>query len=297
MNKLKNYIWKNRNIKLNYHVSGLTSLGIGGKAHFYLQANSTDEVREAARICSLNKIKVFVIGSGTNVLFNEGFLDIFLVKLGKNFSLINILPDGSIKVGASYNLSKFVVYAAKSGIDFSFLAGIPGTVGGAVKGNSGRKNKSICNYVQEIECIMAGGKLEKIKIGSNMYGYRRLSVPGLVAITSVVLKGDAGSKKDILKNIKERIKQKKGTQPINTKNAGCFFKNPNGSSAGKLIEESRLKGFRYGGAVISEKHANFIINYDNASAEDIMVLSRIIKEIVWDKSGIHLNNEVVTVGF
>ncbi len=297
MENLKNFIAKNKNAKFSYGISKANTLGVGGKVHFYFIAESVNLLKKAVKLSYLEKVPVIVIGSGTNILFNEGFLDILLIKLGNYFKKIEVFPNGEIKVGAACNLGKFIVKAAIRGSDFSFLAGIPGTIGGAVKGNSGTKDFSICKCVKRIEYISIDGKLMEIDIDKDMHDYRKLLIKNISVITSIILKGKKGHKKNIFDSIRQRIKQKKNSQPLNTKNAGCFFKNPDGDSAGKLIEESGLKGFRYGGAAISKKHANFLINYDNASAEDIFILSLIVNEIVRDRFGINLQNEVKMIGF
>jgi len=280
------------NAVFGFDISAESSLNVGGEVAAFITADSIEELAEIYGLCTRQKLSFMVIGEGTNVLFNEGFLNFVVVKLGKSFKYFRIGGD-RIEAGAAYSLQKFVIDAAKQGYDFSALAGIPGTLGGAVYGNSG----DICSYVISIDCLFEGGRRGKVRIGKANYSYRRLEVAGLKAILSIQFKAPKSDSNAIFKKIRDQIKQKKKTQPLKDKSGGCFFKNPSGLSAGKLIEGCGLKSFRYGGAAVSAKHANFIINLGNASADDIYVLSAIIRDMVYLKYDVWLENEVRMIGF
>ena len=290
------------NIIFNADTSDLTSIKTGGKVLCYFVANKIEDLKKMVETCMENKIEFTVIGDGTNILFSDKYIDLVLIKLGNDFNYLKFMDEGKIIAGAAYNLSKFVINAAANGYDFSEFSGIPGTIGGSVMGNSGSKYKGICDFIKEISYISnKGGNIrgKAIVLNENNFGYRHFYIPDLIVLTGIVLDAGRADKDDILKKIASRIKNKKLTQPVNSRSSGCFFKNINGysKSAGELIEKCGLKGFVYGGARVSDKHANYIENFDNASSEDIFILSKIVKNMVMDKFKIELEYEVKVVGF
>lgn len=296
----------------DFNLASLSSFKAGGRCTCFLRIDSRDKLIPVLKKLNKDKsIEIFIIGGCTNVLFNDGSLDILVIQLGKDFDYIDIKSGSHLKAGASVNLQKFIVSAAGYGYDFSFAAGIPGTVGGAVAGNSGAEGICINEKVEEIRYLVSCDKSivkEKIKkITSSDISYRMLKLKKMILLTDIYfkipteaqsLKNSRTSKEEILKKIRDRIKEKKNKQPVNLPGAGCFFKNPANAcyTAGELIDRCGLKGFRFGGASVSEKHANFI-NSSNASARDIHTLSEIIKQYVKDKYNINLENEVKLVGF
>lgn len=290
------------NVVFDADIPALTSMKTGGKALFFFTADRVKDLKNIIDICIKNQIKLIVIGDGTNIIFNDECNDFAVIKLGRDFDFLEFKDGDKIVAGAAYNLSKFVNSAADRGYDFSEFSGIPGTIGGSVMGNSGSKNAGICDFIEDISYISNndGTIMEKTSVlKKGDFSYRHLNIPDLAVLTGVVFKTRKSDRNTILIKIKERIKNKKSTQPLKTKNAGCFFKNPvNGSrSAGELIEACGLKGFIYGGSRISGKHANYIENFDNATSKDIFVLSKIIKSMVMEKFGIKLEYEVKLIGF
>lgn len=290
------------NTVFNADTSKLTSIKAGGKVLCYFVARKIEDMKKMVETCIENKIEFIVIGDGTNILFSDKYIDLVLIKLGSDFNYLKFMDGGKIIAGAAYNLLKFVIKAAVNGYDFSELSGIPGTIGGSVMGNSGSKYKGICDFIKEISYISKkGGNIreETVVLNENNFGYRHFYIPDLIVLTRIVLNAGRADKDDILKKIASRIKNKKLTQPVNSISSGCFFKNINGysKSAGELIEKCGLMGFVYGGARVSDKHANFIENFDNASSEDIFILSKIVKNMVMDKFKIELEYEVKVVGF
>ncbi len=249
-----------------------------------------------------NNIEYFIIGGGSNSLINDLNKNIVIIKLGRLFDSIDFKEEGSIECGAAYNMARFVTECYKESYNFAFLAGIPGTLGGAVAGNSGTKFSSICEFVDRIECLKIKSNhvvKEEHKLRKNDFGYRFLNIENLLAITKIYLKKERAEKELVFNEILERIKYKKASQPLNKFTAGCFFKNPLNSNktAAELIDSLDLKGFQYGGAAVSKKHANFIENFKDASSMDIYNLSRIIAGMVKDNFNIELENEVKIVGF
>ncbi|MGM0365761.1 MAG: UDP-N-acetylmuramate dehydrogenase [Actinomycetota bacterium] len=291
ISELKNRL-SGKKVWFDYDVSTENSMGVGGRVAAFITAENIGEVEEIYRLARSQKLGFMVIGEGTNVVFNEGFINLLVLKLGKGFRYVHITGN-RIEAGGGCNLGKFVVEAARQGYDFSALAGIPGSVGGAVYGNSG----NICSYVKAVDGLFEKGLRDRIEISEGDYVYRQFRTAGLKAILSVQFKQKHADSNIIFSRIRNQIKEKKKSQPLKERSAGCFFKNPAAAPAGKLIEECGLKGLRYGGAAVSAKHANFLINLDNASAEDVYVLSRIINDLVYYRYNIRLENEVNMIGF
>ncbi len=291
------------NIIFDVDTSELTSIKAGGgRALCYFVADKMRDLKKMIKTCIENQIDLMVIGDGTNILFSDKYIDLVLLKLGRDFDYLEFSDENKIIAGAAYKLLKFVAAAAARGYNFSNLSGIPGTIGGSVIGNSGSKYKGICDFVERVSYISnKGGNIieETIGLGDDDFGYRYFYIPDLIVLTRIVLNARKSDRNNILEKIASSIKNKKLTQPVNVKNSGCFFKNIIGchESTGELIEKCGLKGFIYGGARISDKHANFIENFDNASSEDIFILSKIVKNMVMDKFKIELEYEVKVVGF
>src|SRR3972149_9352542 len=161
------------NVVLNFNVSSLTSIGTGGKCLYFLKIEDRKSLLDTVTKLTENSVKFIVIAGGTNILFNDDFLNIAVLKLEKEFNYLRFAKDGKIITGAACNLQKFIVNCAKYGYDFSFLAGIPGTVGGAVMGNSGGNDKSLNDYLQKISYIAVNkNKVEEKTIEiKNAYRY------------------------------------------------------------------------------------------------------------------------------
>ena len=289
------------NVVLNFNVSSLTSIGTGGKCLYFLKIEDRKSLLDTVTKLTENSVKFIVIAGGTNILFNDDFLNIAVLKLEKEFNYLRFAKDGKIITGAACNLQKFIVNCAKYGYDFSFLAGIPGTIGGAVMGNSGGNDNSINDYLQKISYIAVNkNKVEDKTIEiKNDCRYRFFHIADLTVLTDIILLGEKEKRELIFKKIRENIKIKKAKQPLNSKNAGCFFKNVKGCHlrTGEMIDKCGLKSFSYGGARISNKHANFLENYSNASSKDLLILSKIIKYFVKEGFNKELEYEVIMVGF
>ncbi|MBE3138609.1 MAG: UDP-N-acetylmuramate dehydrogenase [Actinobacteria bacterium] len=289
------------NMVLNFNVSSLTSIGTGGKCLYFLKIENRKSLLDTVTKLTENSVKFIVIASGTNILFNDGFLNIAVLKLGKEFNYLQFAKAGKIIAGAACNLLRFIVDCARHGYDFSFLAGIPGTVGGAVMGNSGGNDNSLNNYLQKIRYVAVNkNKVEDKTIEiKNACQYRFFHVADLAVLTDIILLGEKEDRELIFKKIRENIKIKKAKQPLNSKNAGCFFKNIKGCHlrTGEMIDKCGLKNFSYGGARISNKHANFLENHSNASSKDLLILSKIIKYFVKNGFNKELEYEVRMIGF
>ena len=292
---------ENLEIYFDYNIRSISTFKINGRCKIFIIANSEEALLKLLNILHENRTKYFIIGLGSNTLINDN-CDEVIIKLGNKFDFAEYSDIGKFTAGASCKLGRFIIKCYKNKYDFSFLAGIPGTVGGAVFGNCGNQFEAICDYVESIECFRnLKNKIikEKIKLSHFDYGYRFLKIENLCVITGINFKKEKTAKELIYINIRENIKLKKAVQPLNTYNCGCFFKNPLNSNktAGELIDSLGLKGFKFGGAVVSAKHANFLENSGQASSMDAFNLAKIISGLVFEKYKIRLEHEVKLVGF
>jgi len=281
--------------------SKLCSIRAGGRSAALITIDDTEKLLSLTGALEKNSIKYFILGGGTNIVFGSGSMEYVLIKLGRSFKNIKMDPGRKIEAGAGVGTANLVMKAARNGFDLTFLAGIPGTIGGAISGNSGTGGQWICSKIGTIKYICKNGKQVSMaqcsgkKIKS---GYRYLDLPDLLAIISIILEPGVDDPQVLLSKISRGIAKRRSSQPIDLKTSGCFFKNPNNTdkSAGALIEGCGLKSFSYGGARVSPVHANFIENFNDASSEDIVVLSRIIKSKVKERYGIGLEYEVKLIG-
>jgi len=287
---------------LNYDVSRVNSLGTGGKAAALIRADSVEGLVSILELLYSNSMDYVILGSGTNTVFPDGAFGTIIVKLGKSFDHCGFEDDGTICAGGACGTRALVMKAAKQGYDLSPLAGIPGTIGGAVSGNSGTGSLGICDYIITIKAIFKyNDKIvyDEIDSANIEYGYRYFKLNCLIAITELILGGREDKAENILSVIHGATVKRKMSQPVSAKTCCCFFKNPPGikKSAGAMIDECGMKGFYYGGAKVSNMHANFIENSRNATSEDIVVLSRIMKDRVKEKFDTELEHEVKMIGF
>jgi UDP-N-acetylmuramate dehydrogenase len=240
-------------------------------------------------------LRFFIVGSGTNILFSDQGFDGVVIKLTGSFDEI-VFQSGGITCGGGAEMSTVLKMAAENSYGgLEFMAGIPGTVGGAVMGNAGMKDKWISESIEEVEVMDSDGETKVLKREAIVFYYRK-SALGRYIILNVKFRLEKGDRTEILKNMYNIIEEKKQKQPLMYPNAGCIFKNPSESVfAGKLIDEAGLKGLSVGGAKISERHANFIVNTGAASSGDVLRLIEKIKTTVKHKYDVDLDVEIKVV--
>lgn len=308
---------KNQNLKLQKNVllSHHTTFRIGGSARYFFCAKSERELLLAIEAAQKEGLPFFVLGGGSNVLFSDNGFNGLVIKC--EMDKIKISENGKIQVEAGVLWNDLVLFSAKNNLSgLEWGAGIPGTVGGAVRGNAGAYGHSISEFVEEVK-IFNNEKIEMISVNDCGFKYREsiFKKNKNLIVLSVVFKLQAGSKDKGEKKINEILAARNEKIP-SFPSAGSFFKNIilAGQSenfkkmiplekirAGKvaaayLIEECGLKGKKIGGAQISEKHANFIVNAGGATARDILALADLCKEEVKKKFGVELEEEVKIVG-
>ena len=240
-----------------------------------------------------NKIKHKILGNGSNLLFSDKTYNGVLIRLNE-FDKVDFLPRNKIIVGAGYSLMKLSLQASKKGLaGLEFAAGIPGTVGGAIYMNAGAYKSDMGYIVQQVKVLTPDLKVITLSNKEMNFHYRSSflqSHPGYICL-EVVLKLTKGDKDALDEVIKERRKRRMESQPLEFPSAGSVFRNPEGMFAGQLIEEAGLKGKKIGGAMVSDKHANFIVNYDNATSEDIKYVIDYCHDEVLKKYGVELKIE------
>ncbi|MBN1405427.1 MAG: UDP-N-acetylmuramate dehydrogenase [Candidatus Omnitrophica bacterium] len=282
------------NIKFDEPLSRHTSIKAGGRARIWIEPESTQQLCRIVSDAGKNKIPVFTIGAGCNIIAKPGNIEKVFVRLNAPvFKNIEFKACYAV-AGAGALLNNFFKAAmARSLGGYEFLSGIPGTVGGAVFGNAGTKNNDICDLLEEAEVIDRAGVIKKIKKQNIGFGYRKSGL-GNYIITSAKFKFERRDKKETEALLKENFAIKKQKQDYAAPSAGCIFKNPKNFhlSAGEMIDKCGLKGRSFNGAQISSRHANFIINKHNARAEDIIFLTKLIKYKVKKAYGINLEEEV-----
>jgi UDP-N-acetylmuramate dehydrogenase len=265
---------------------------IGGPARWFLQPRSVEELQEAAGRCADNDIAIHVLGLGANLLVGDSGVNGAVFKLDEEYWRRVKFEGTSVEAGAGVDIQKLVLRTVRQGLaGIECLAGIPGTIGGGIRMNCGGKFGDLGARVTRVQVMDTTGTIFDRLKEDLVFEYRttNISAPFILGATLELEEEDP---ERIMRRTKEIWMYKRNSQPLNTKNAGCIFKNPRGLSAGALIDQAGLKGMRVGGAEVSAKHANFIIAHPGCKADDVMKLVKIIREKVWEKNEIHLESEV-----
>jgi UDP-N-acetylmuramate dehydrogenase len=276
----------------NVPLARYTWYKIGGPARYFVRPRSTDELREAAGRCAENGIPVYVLGLGANLLVSDEGVDGAVFRLDADAWRRVKFDKATVEVGAGADMQKLLVRTVRQGLaGIECLAGIPGTVGGGVRMNAGGKFGDIGAIVSRVTVMATDGTVFDRTKDDLVFEYRSTNIAAPF-ILGATLELEEDDPERIMAKTKEIWMYKKNSQPLNTKNCGCIFKNPRGLSAGALIDQAGLKGMRVGGAEVSAKHANFIVAHPGCTAADVQKLVKIIREKVYDKNEIVLESEV-----
>jgi len=265
---------------------------IGGPARWYIRPQSVEQLQEAAQRCVENDIRIYVLGLGANLLVSDRGVDGAVFRLDTDF-FRRVKFDGvTLEASAGVDMQKLVIRTVRQGLaGIECLAGIPGTIGGGVRMNAGGKFGDIGGVITRVLVMDQEGTLFERTKDDLVFDYRSTNIAAKF-ILSATMELEEDDPERIMRKTKEIWMYKRNTQPLNTKNAGCIFKNPRGVSAGALIDQAGLKGLRIGGAEVSTIHANFIIAHPGCRADDVLKLVKIIKEKVFDRNQILLETEV-----
>jgi len=311
-------------IKENIPLAPFTTLKIGGPAKFFCEAKNEEEILESVKFAEEKNLPVFVLGGGSNILVSDkGFNGLVIKIQNSKFKIQN----SSIDCGAGCQLGTIVNESVKNELTgLEWAAGIPGTIGGAIRGNAGAFGSSMSEIVDSVEVVDVGalstGSLAVLgmTVSGCQFAYRDsiFKKNSNLLIISAVLKLKKGKRKESEKRVKEIIKQRQKAQPFDFPSSGSFFKNPETKNkkllgeferdtgdkaknnivpAGYLIDRLGMRGKKIGGAMVSQEHGNFLVNTDGAKAEDFIILAAIIKTRVRNKFSIQLKEEVQMVGF
>jgi len=280
-------------VEQNVPLARYTWYRIGGPARWFIRPKSIEDLQESARRCAEWNIRPYILGLGANLLVSDAGVDGAVFRLDAEFwRRVQVRDKNLLEVGAGADMQKLVLRTIRQGLaGVECLAGIPGTIGGGIRMNAGGKFGDIGSIVHSVQLLDSHGNLYTRHKDELVFDYRstNISAPFILGAT---LELDEEDPERILRKTKEIWMYKRNTQPLNTKNAGCIFKNPRGLSAGALIDQAGLKGMRVGGAEVSAKHANFIIAHPGCTAEDVHTMIKLIREKVFDRNQIHLESEV-----
>lgn len=279
------------NILLDEPMSMHTSFKTGGKADIFVKAYSVEEIKSVLKVLKENSIPLFVLGNGTNLLVkDEGFRGIILqVKLEDiKIDGTEVIVQSGVKNAV---LSRKLIDNSLTG--FEFASGIPGTIGGAIKMNAGAYGSEMKDIVTEVTYLDYNGNIHTINNSECEFSYRHSRFFNEKAIIlEVKLNLQYGNKEEIENKVKELLKQRKEKQPLEYPNAGSTFKRGENYITAKLIDECGLKGYNIGGAQVSEKHAGFIVNKNNATSSDILKLIEYVQKCVKEKTGKEIKLEI-----
>ena len=309
-------------------LAGMTSYRIGGPAEVLAYPRDVQELSQLLKRAHGEKIPVTILGGGSNVLVRDGGVPGLVVNLRKGFQDFEVHPLGEsidvldadgfsddpyetssvqgsraypkgaeVYVGAGYPLPKLVKFCNANGlVGLVPCAGVPGTVGGAVRMNAGTAKEFIGDSITAVDVVRLSGRARRLEGDKLNFGYRDSRLGKDELITGIRLSLKPGDPAALQKATVKAITRRRETQPLTMPNAGSIFKNPPGESAGKLIEHAGVKGVRVRGAQISEVHANFIVNVGGATARDVQALIKMIREKVKEDSKVTLELEVKIIG-
>ncbi len=277
----------------NVSISKYTTYRVGGICRVMAYPADVSELIKLLKLLKSRNVKYKILGNGSNLLFSDKEYDGFLIKLN-SFDTLTFFGNNKIKVGAGYSLIKLSLMAAKKGLTgLEFASGIPGTVGGTVFMNAGAYKSDMGYVVETVKVLTPNLEIINLENKEMNFHYRSsfLQTHRDYVCLEVILKLNVGKREAIEDVIRERRERRVASQPLEYPSAGSVFRNPEGGFAGQLIEESGLKGMTKGGAMISDKHANFVINYKDATSSDIKYLIDLAHDTVLEKYNVDMKIE------
>ncbi|MEE9389006.1 MAG: UDP-N-acetylmuramate dehydrogenase [Paracoccaceae bacterium] len=290
----------------NKDLSGLTWLRVGGAADWVFQPADTDDLADFLRDLPA-ETPVFAMGVGSNLIVRDGGIRGVVIRLGRGFNGIDITGT-TVTAGAAALDAHVARKAADAGVDLTFLRTIPGSIGGAVRMNAGCYGSYIADRFISAQAVSRAGDIITLTGDDLNFGYRSSELPDGAIITQASFAGETGEPADLHGLMADQLAKRDASQPTKDRTAGSTFRNPAGFSstgraddvqdlkAWKVIDNAGLRGLRRGGAQMSPKHPNFLVNADNASAADLEGLGEDVRKKVFQNSGITLQWEIMRVG-
>ncbi len=279
-------------VETDYQLARRTWYGLGGPADYFIRPKTIEQLKEVVDRCNENGIRKYVMGFGSNLLISDDGLRGAVIKLeAEQFAQIKY-EDQEVTAWAGGELSKLVLTCVEKGLSgIEALTGIPGSVGGAVKMNAGGNFGDFGSAVESVTLMDSDGIVFEKSKPELEFDYRKTNITAKFVLNAR-LKLNTADPEQIMRTVKEIWIYKKNNQPLNTKNSGCIFKNPPGASAGALIDRAGLKGLKIGGAIVSDKHANFIIAEKGCRSRDVIRLIEAIKQRVKEQFDTELELEI-----
>ncbi|WP_370751424.1 UDP-N-acetylmuramate dehydrogenase [Eubacterium sp.] len=291
-NRLK-LIAGDSNVRCDEPMSSHCTFRAGGTAKYYVIPDEYKKVRDILRLCVEENIPYYVIGNGSNLLVQDDGFDGVIIEIDSALAKIEI-NGNEIVAKAGAKLSKIAVKALNESLTgFEFAHGIPGNLGGAVTMNAGAYGGEMKDVLKWVKVLDNNGEMKTLKAEELELGYRTsIIVKEKMIVLEACIELHEGNRDEIEMHMKELMAKRKEKQPLEYPSAGSTFKRPEGYFAGKLIQDAGLKGYRVGGAMVSEKHSGFVINYDNATATDIINLMKDVRKKVYEEFQVTLEPEV-----
>lgn len=284
-------------VRLDEPLGRHTSFRVGGPADAWVCPGNLSELKKILSFVNLEGLPWAVLGDGSNVIVTDyGFTGV-IIRLGEGFESVKLERAGSLAAGAAARINKLLSFTVDRGLSsIEFLAGLPGTLGGALITNAGGKEGEVSETVERILILRSSGEVASLDRENCGFKYRGSSFSDNAIVFGAELAIKEAEPSLLRETVNRLTEYRSRTQPLGNPCAGCIFKNPAGVSAGELIERCRLKGRRRGGAEVSHVHANFIVNRGDASAGDILDLIRDVRDEVYKETKIVLELEVEVIG-
>ncbi len=296
INKLMSFISENLTGTLvqNDSMSNHCSIRVGGNVAGVFYPDTVEDITRAIKKCKECNVKYKIIGRGSNIIFPDENVDYLFIKISKTCDEYELIDENTIHVDAGYSLQKLSKKLSKEGFKgLEFAGGIPASLGGAIYMNAGAHTGEIKDVIKEVVCLDKDFKLVKFSNEECKFKYRKsIFQTNDYIILSATLHMEKGDKAQIFKKMSGNLEYRKEMQPLKWPSFGSVFKNPPGNHAGKIIDDLGLKGHKIGGAQISLKHANFIINNGDAKSEDVINLINLVKKEAKEKMNIDFETEV-----
>ena len=283
-------------LEANRALADLTWFRVGGPAEVLFSPEDEADLQDFLAGTPA-EIPVYVIGVGSNLLVRDGGMPGVVIRLGRAFMNVDVEPDHRIRAGTAALDVRVARVAADNSIDaLTFLRGIPGSIGGALRMNGGAYGGETKDVLIEARGVTRKGELEVLSNADMKYTYRHCDAPEDLIFTSALFQGRAGNRDEIIAAMDKITASREATQPIKSKTGGSTFKNPLGHKSWQLIDAAGLRGFAVGCAKVSEQHCNFLINEGDATAAQIEELGETIRRRVKESSGVELEWEIKRIG-
>lgn len=280
-------------IRFDEPLAPRTSMRIGGAAAAFATVTGTQTLVALLKLANSEGIAWTVLGLGSNVLVRDEGYGGIVVRLAGDFTRVRV-ADTHVHAGGAAPVVAVCREAARFGLTgIEALVGIPGTIGGAIRMNAGT-NVEIGELVRSVEVVQAGEDVQTMTLPE--FAYRRSTLDRRAVVCAAELELSRAQKEDVTRELRRRIEQRNATQPLELPNAGSMFRNPPGDHAARLIESAGCKGWREGGAEVSRKHANFIVNTGGATCRDVLALVERVRAEVRERHGVELELEVQLLG-